>query len=29
LKALIEKEAEDKMVMAGVDVEAVKKRVLP
>jgi putative hydrolase of HD superfamily len=27
LKALIEKEAEDKMVVAGVDVEAVKKRV--
>ena len=27
LKALIEKEAEDKMIVAGVDVEAVKKRV--
>ena len=27
LKALIEKEAEDKMILAGVDVEAVKKRV--
>lgn len=27
LKALIEKEAEDKMLVAGVDVEAVKKRV--
>jgi putative hydrolase of HD superfamily len=27
LKALIEKEAEDKMITAGVDVEAVKKRV--
>lgn len=28
LKALIEKEAEDKMIVAGVDVEAVKKRVV-
>lgn len=27
LKALIEKEAEDKMILAGVDVEAVRKRV--
>jgi|ERR1044072_3417492 putative hydrolase of HD superfamily len=27
LKAMIEKEAEDKMILAGVDVEAVKKRV--